>query len=208
MKQLALAISPPPQPTLDNFVSGANAELLECLRKLSSGNCPETIIYLWGDAGSGKSHLLRACSALGAGAGDRLRIADDVQTLDEESQIALFNAINEARQSGGAVLAAGNEPPPRLPLREDLKSRLAWGLVYHVKPLTDDERAVFLRTEAERRGMRLTDEVVRYLLTHARRDLPSLAAILDELDRASLELKRPISLPMLRETLAAIERPR
>lgn len=208
MKQLALGISPPTQPTLDNFVSGANAELIDCLRQLGSGNYPENIIYLWGDAGSGKSHLLRACSALRAGARDGLRIADDVQTLDEESQIVLFNAINEARQSGSAVLAAGNEPPPRLPLREDLKSRLAWGLVYHVKPLTDDERAVYMRAEAERRGMRLTDEAVGFLLTHARRDLPSLAAILDELDRASLELQRPISLPLLRETLAAIERQR
>jgi len=195
MRQLALGISPPPQSTLDNFVPGANAELLERLRKLRSGDHAESIIYLWGRAGSGKSHLLRACLR------DGMRVADDVEKLDEESQIALFNAINEARQSGGAVLAAGNAPPPQLPLREDLKSRLAWGLVYHVKPLTDSERAVFLRTEAGRRGMRLADEVVWYLLTHVRRDLSSLAAILDELDRASLERQRQITLPFVRETL-------
>lgn len=201
MKQLALGISPPPQPTLDNFVSGANAELLARLRELRSGNFPESIVYLWGDAGSGKSHLLRACGVLRAGMRDGLHIADDVQNLDEVSQIALFNAINEARQSGGAVLAAGNAPPPQLPLREDLKSRLAWGLVYQVKPLTDNERAVFLRTEAERRGMRVPEEVIGYLLTHVRRDLPTLAAILDELDRASLEKQRQITLPLLRETL-------
>jgi DnaA family protein len=208
MRQLALGIWPPPQPTLDNFVSGANAELLGRLRELGSGNCPESIVYLWGDAGSGKSHLLRACGVLRAGLRDRLHVADDVEKLDEVSQVALFNAINEARQSGGAVLAAGNAPPPRLPLREDLKSRLAWGLVYQVKPLTDSERALFLRTEAERRGMRVPEEIIGYLLTHVRRDLPTLAAILDELDRASLELKRPVTLPLLRETLAALERHR
>ena len=205
MKQLALGISPPPQPTLENFVCGANAELLERLRELRSGNFPESIVYLWGDAGSGKSHLLRACGVPRAGMRDGLHIADDVQKLDEVSQIALFNAINEARQSGGAVLAAGSAPPPRLPLREDLKSRLAWGLVYQVKPLTDGERAVFLRTEAERRGMRLADEVIWYLLTHVRRDLPSLAAILDELDRASLEKQRQITLPLVREALKDME---
>ena len=138
------------------------------------------MLYLWGEAGSGKSHLLIAC----AGA----NVVDDVETLDEASQIGLFNKINEMRQSGGAVLAAGNAPPARLPLREDLKSRLAWGLVYHVKQLTDDERAVYLRTEAQRRGMHVPEEVIRYLLTHVRRDLPTLLAILDELDRASLEL--------------------
>ena len=205
MRQLALGISPPPQPTLDNFVSGANAELLERLRELSAGNFPESIVYLWGDAGSGKSHLLRACGVLRAGARDGLHVADDVEKLDEVSQVALFNAINEARQSGGAVLAAGNAPPPQLPLREDLKSRLAWGLVYQVKPLTDGERAVFLRTEAERRGMRVPEEVIGYLLTHVRRDLPTLAAILDELDRASLERQRQITLPLVRDTLNAPE---
>ena len=205
MKQLALGISPPPQPTLDNFLPGANAELVARLRELVSGNSAENIVYLWGEAGSGKSHLLRACGVLRAGARDGLQVADDVQALGEEPPIALFNRINEARHSGGAVLAAGNAPPAQLPLREDLKSRLAWGLVYQVKSLSDAERAVFLRTEAERRGLRVADEVIGYLLTHVRRDLPSLLAILDQLDRASLERQRPITLPLVRETLNALD---
>ena len=193
MKQLALAISPPPQPTLDNFVPGANAELLARLRELRSGSFRESVLYLWGETGSGKSHLLRACAAPNA--------VDDVEALDEASQIGLFNAINEARQSGGTVLAAGNAPPAQLPLREDLKSRLAWGLVYQVKTLTDDERSAYLRAEAARRGMPLPDEVIAYLLARMRRDLRSLAAILDRLDRFSLETKRPITLPLVREAL-------
>jgi DnaA family protein len=190
MKQLALGISPPPQPTLDNFIPGDNTELLVRLRDFRDGKFPEVVLYLWGEQGSGKTHLMRACGGV-----------DDVEKLDEASQISLFNAINEARQSGGRVLAAGDAPPAQLPLREDLKSRLAWGLVYQVKPLTDEERSVFLRTEAERRGMHLTDEVISYLLTRMRRDLRSLTAILDKLDRVSLEQKRPITLPLLRETL-------
>jgi DnaA family protein len=195
MRQLALGISPPPRPSLDNFIPGANAELLARLRELRSGSGAESILYLWGDAGSGKSHLLGACM------GERLHVADDVQLLDDAAQIALFNAINDARQSGGAVLAAGNAPPPRLPLREDLKSRLAWGLVYQVKPLTDGERAEYLRGESARRGLRVPEEVIAYLLTHVRRDLPTLAAILGELDRASLERKRPVTLPLLKDAL-------
>jgi DnaA family protein len=124
-----------------------------------------------------------------------------VEKLDEAAQIGLFNAINAARESGGAVLAAGNAPPAQLPLREDVKSRLAWGLVYHVKTLSDEERSTYLRAEAARRGMQLPEEVVSWLLTRMRRDLRSLAAVLDRLDQASLELKRPITLPLVREAL-------
>lgn len=194
MKQLALGISPPPQPTLDNFVPGANAELLGCLRQLRAGKYAESVLYLWGESGSGKSHLLQSC----AGA---WRVADDVEKLDDAAQIRLFNAINEARDSGGAVLAAGSAPPAQLPLREDLKSRLAWGLVYQLKPLSDAERATYLHAEAARRGMQLPDEVVAWLLTRMRRDLRSLTAVLDRIDQASLELKRPITLPLVREAV-------
>jgi DnaA family protein len=188
MRQLALGISPPPQPTLENFVPGPNAELVARLRDFRDGGFLEVVLYLWGEQGSGKTHLMQACGGV-----------DDVDKLDEASQISLFNAINEARQSGGRVLAAGNAPPAQLPLREDLKSRLAWGLVYQVKPPSDEERAVFLRAEAGRRGLRLPEEVISYLLTRMRRDLRSLTGALDQLDRASLELKRPITLPLLKE---------
>ena len=193
MKQLALGISPPPRPTLDNFVPGANAELLGRLRDLRAGIYAENVLYVWGEQGSGKSHLIQACAGLTA--------IDDVEKLDEPAQIGLFNAINAARDSGGAVLAAGNAPPAQLPLRADLKSRLAWGLVYQLKPLSDEERSTYLRAEAARRGMQLPDEVVGWLLTRMRRDLRSLSAILERIDQVSLELKRPITLPLVREAL-------
>lgn len=195
MRQLALGISPAPEPSLDNFVPGENVELLARLRELKAGSLAESIVYIWGEPGSGRSHLLRAC------AGPGVDVADDVDALDEAQQIGLFNRINEARESGGAVLAAGNAPPAQLAVREDLRSRLGWGLVYQVKPLSDDERAVFLASEAQRRGMRLADDVVWYLLARVRRDLSSLGAILDLLDRVSLEQKRHVTLPLVREAL-------
>ena len=197
MKQLALGISAPPQPTLDNFVTGANAELLARLRDLKAGRYAENVLYLWGTAGSGKSHLIQACAGPQA--------VDDVQRLDEPAQIRLFNAINQARELGGTVLAAGTAPPAQLPLRPDLRSRLAWGLVYELKPLTDEERAAYLRGEAARRGLQLPEEVVSWLLTRVRRDLRSLAAILERIDRTSLELKRPVTLPLVREALKVAE---
>ena len=194
MRQLTLGISPAPQPSLENFVPGPNAELLARLREFRDGSYPQVVLYLCGEPGSGKTHLMQACGGI-----------DDVEKLDEAAQIELFNRINEARQAGGRVLAAGNAPPAQLPLREDLRTRLAWGLVYQLKALADDDRADYLRGEAERRGMRFADEVIWYLLTHVRRDLPSLLDIMEHLDRTSLELKRPITLPLVREVLSAIE---
>ena len=199
MRQLALGISPPPEPSLDNFVPGRNAELLARLRELKAGGPAESIVYLWGEPGSGRSHLLHACARPG------LDVADDVDSLDENEQIGLFSRINEARETGSAVLAAGSAPPAHLAMREDLKSRLAWGLVYQVKPLTDADRALYLATEAERRGMRLADDLVAYLLARVRRDLKSLGVILDALDRASLEQKRHLTLPLVREVLKALD---
>jgi len=101
------------------------------------------------------------------------------------------------------VVAAGNAPPAALALREDLRTRLGGGLVYQVQPLADEEKARCLRAEAERRGLRLGDEVLDYLLSRVRRDMRSLAAVLDRLDALSLELKRPITVPLAREALKA-----
>ena len=199
-RQLALPLSAPPVPTLENFVPGANGELLERLRELAAGRSPEAVIYLWGAPGCGRSHLLAASARPG------ITVADDIEALDAAGQQALFSAINRARDDRGTVLAAGAAPPAQLALREDLRSRLGWGLVYEVKPLTDAERALYLRAEAARRGLRLADEVVWYLLTHLRRDMPSLRALLEQLDRASLEQHRPVTLPLVREALKAFER--
>lgn len=199
MRQLSLEILPARAPTLDNFVAGANAELLQRMRDLAAGRLAESIVYLWGETGSGRSHLLAACRRPG------IVFADDVETLDDAAQIALFNRINEVRETGGTVLAAGNAPPAQLALREDLRSRLGWGLVYQVKPLTDAEKAIYLRAEGQRRGMNLTDEVIWYLLSHVRRDMPFLDALVEHLDRHSLEQQRRITLPLVREALRSIE---
>ena len=138
MRQLPLEISPPAEPGFDNFVAGENVEALARVRELALGTLREAIVYLWGEAGSGRTHLLRAAARANAS----LVIADDVQALDAEAQQQLFSAINAARDGSAAVLAAGPAAPARLDLREDLRSRLAWGLVYQLKPLAEAENRV------------------------------------------------------------------
>lgn len=197
MQQLVLDIGPPAAPAFDNFVAGPNAEALARVRGLAEGTLREAIVYLWGDPGSGRTHLLRAAARLNP----KLVIADDVERLEAVAQQQLFVAINAARGGGAAVLAAGTRAPAGLELREDLRTRLAWGLVYQLRPLGDAEKAEHLRAEAARRGLRLSAEVVGYLLTRFPRDLPSLNGVLEALDRYSLAAKRPVTLPLVREAL-------
>jgi DnaA-homolog protein len=197
MQQLVLDIGPAAEPGLDNYVAGPNAEALERVRSLAAGSLREAIVYLWGEPGSGRTHLLRAAGR----ANPALVLADDVETLDEGAQQRLFAAINAAREGEPPVLAAGRHPPAQLALREDLRTRLAWGLVYQLKPLTDAEKAVHLRAQAARRGLPLSDEVIGYLLRRLPRDLSSLNAVLEALDRYSLATKRAVTLPLVREAL-------
>jgi DnaA-homolog protein len=193
MQQLVLDIGRAPEPEFANYIAGPNAEALARVQELAAGRLREAIVYLWGEAGTGRSHLLRAALR----ENPALVVADDVEVLDEAAQQALFAAINR----GERVLAAGSRPPGQLGLREDLRTRLAWGLVYQLKPPGDEEKAFYLRGEAARRSLRLSDEVVAYLLTRLPRDLASLNAVLEALDRYSLQTKRPVTLPLVRQAL-------
>ena len=221
MKQLALTLAPPPAPALDNFYPGLNSELLTLLGNLVAGRSVERCIYLWGNAGSGRSHLLRATIAALNAAGLvclyvsrgesipppaaelRALAVDDVEMLDARNQRAFFNLYNQLRERAGIVLAAGDAPPARLSLRPELMTRLGWGLVYQVQALTDDDKALALKRHAASRSFDLPDGVIEYLLRHLSRDLPSLMSVLDALDRHSLEAKRPITLPLLKELLSS-----
>lgn len=198
MQQLPLEISSRPEPRFGNFLPGANLEALEAVRALAAGTLAEPIVYLWGEPGSGRTHLLQAA----AHENPELLTVDDVETLDAERQQALFVAINEARSGRGAVLAAGGAPPAQLVLREDLRTRLAWGLVYQLRRLSDAEKRSHLRAAARERGLELADDVADYLLARMPRDLASLNALLDRLDRLSLAKQRPLTVPLAREALA------
>jgi len=206
--QLALDLIQPLEPSLDNFVPGANAEAVAALRRVAEGTGP-SFIYLWGTPGSGRSHLLRALGHSGSGdvpeyrPGHTLYAVDDVDRLDEESQRRLFVLANEVRAAPGAtLLAAGPVAPAQLTLREDLRTRLAWGLVYQLHPLSDTDKVRALERHAESRGIALGPEISGYLLTHVPRVMRTLVAILDALDAHALVKQRAITVPLVREWLA------
>jgi DnaA-homolog protein len=223
MKQLVLDIAPSPPPTLANFVPGRNAELLQTLGNVLAGREREHFVYIWGGAGCGKSHLLQgmaglctlsklsaayfACDAntsFIAGSEADCVMVDDVDRLNANAQIGLFNLYNRIRDESRAFLLVSGPAAPaqlKLKVREDLVTRLGWGLVYQVHELTDEEKAKAMKNHSASRGLDLSQEVCDYLLHHGRRDLPSLMATLDALDSYSLANRRKVTLPLVRELL-------
>jgi len=192
-------------------VPGRNAEALDVLLRLARGigHAPARIVYLWGEPGSGRTHLLTALAAAGNGfvwtaatppEQPGLALVDDVDALDAAAQIALFNRLNAVRaQADAACLVTGPQPPSKLALRDDLRTRLAWGLVYQLHPLSDDEKAAALRAHAAATGLTLPDDVLATLLARLPRDMRTLVAAVEALDAYALARKRPLTPPLLRE---------
>jgi DnaA-homolog protein len=214
MRQLLLDFTQAPAPTFANFVRGGNAELARALEAALRGELAERVLYVWGESGAGKTHLLKSfCAAAqhpcryrhaedfqpGDAAG--ILALDDVERLSEAAQAELFNAFNQG--AFRFLLAAAPAAPRDVALRRDLATRLAMGLTYRVLPLSDEEKRAALAAHARVRGFALADEVSAYLLTHGRRDMGSLMAALDSLDRYSLETGRAITVPLLKAAIQA-----
>jgi DnaA family protein len=211
MQQLLLDIRPAAFPTLDNYVSGTNLELISHLRKWRAGGTAEKSLYLWGPPGSGKTHLLRALTgqqgALLWNAADEipadtwLIALDDAEQLSESSQIKAFAAFNHARTTGKLWIAAGQNAPAGLTVRDDLRSRLGWGLVYRLHPLSDEDKQAALIMQAKNLGFELDPAIAAWLLTRHGRDLGYLLQVVEALDRYSLQTQRRVTLPLLRTLL-------
>jgi DnaA family protein len=219
MRQLLLEWDVAQPQTLDNFVVGRNKELTALITQISQRSAltlDKRFVMMWGESGSGKSHLLHALQELpdtlylsaSSAASDilfsdhyHLYLIDDCDALNPEAQIAAFGLFNQIREAGGVLITTAKHPPGQLLLREDLRTRLGWGLIYQLHGLSDEEKIAALSLSAETRGLQLSTGVIPYLLTHFRRDMQSLSAMLNALDRYSLETKRAITVPLLRELL-------
>jgi len=223
VQQLVFELAPPEPPSFENFVVGPNAEVVAAVARFAAGEAAETGLLLWGAPAAGKTHLLQAAVRLARARGlpatlvaqpADLATADlgmlaaqavvavaAVDRLPADTQGRLFTLYNALKAGGGRLLAASRLPLAALPMREDVRTRLGWGLVYEVVPLTDADKPVALADYARRRGFALSDDVIRYLLAHGRRDMTALCATLAALDRHSLSTKRPITVPLLRSWL-------
>lgn len=223
MRQVPLPIAPELPCSFDSFVAGTNAPALVLLAELAEEACQGTSpppVYLWGPAGCGKSHLLQALAgrvqALGGKAGhfdavtplpweldeDRhLTVLDQCDRFDPARQQAAFALFVDASARGTLVAGAGVQPPVDLPLRDDLRTRLGWGHVIALQPLSDEDTLALLRQNAKGRGYGLSDELAHYVLSHFPRDPQHLMALMERVERYSLEHQRPLTVPLLKQML-------
>ena len=225
MKQIALDIGLASGPTLHNFLAGPNQEALHHMQLWAGSDKRSPVpTYVWGESGSGKTHLLRAVQTalldqgqtvgwLDAGVAEprgfddawRVVIMDDVHLYSAVQQQAAFNwFVNATTPSDGQqrwVLAAGHVPPSDLALREDLRTRLGWGHIFQLQVLNEAERRAVLRQQADERGVFLSDDVMDFMLSRFSRDLSSLIQLLDQLDRYALQTQRAITIPLVKSML-------
>jgi len=250
MRQLALGVRLRAAAVFASFSPGPNSEVIAALRGPSRDP-----VWLWGNRGCGKTHLLHAvCAEAGAaepgaaepgaaepgaaepgaaepGAAEpgaaaaylpldhsaalppealagfetcRVLCVDDVDTVAGhlEWEQALFRLFNEAAEWRSRVIFAAGSPPRQIDWRlEDWRSRAAACVVYQVRELDEEGRAEALRLRAAQRGLQLPPETLDYLLKRMPRDLRSLFEILDDLDEASLEAQRRLTIPFIRDAL-------
>jgi len=220
MKQIPLAIGAVgegPDCRFENFLPGSNRAAWSHALEYDPLPAP---LYLWGPPGSGKTHLLRATAQRAYERGDRVQwlepncvlpwsiddssnlvVFDACDRLDDDQQHAAFAIFVDATSRGVSIASAGRVPPIDLPMREDLRTRLAWGHVFGMQTPTEAEVRAILRREADRRGMLLSEDLVHFLLTRFERDLGHLMSQLGALDQFSLSTKRNLTVPLLKQML-------
>lgn len=207
-----------------NFIADDNQLIIQALK-----NQHEAFVFLWGDTGTGKTHLLQAAcqqQTIMGGTASYLPLKDlqqlspklldgmefvDLVCIDDIDIIkqnpaweeALFNLFNNLRQQNGRLIISSQNAPQRLPLAlNDLKSRLNNGLALNIQPLNDEATIQALQTHAQSLGLDLNDEVAHYILSHYPRDLPSLWRLIDKLDKISLATHKKLTIPFVKSTFA------
>jgi DnaA family protein len=224
--QLSLEVHLRDDATLDNFLALPKLQPVVSALQEQLEASGESVVYLFGPAGTGKSHLLQASCHLstaqtlylplqdlrqyrpedvlqGVEAMDRLCI-DDLHAVlgDADWERALFNLYNNAREQGCRLVVAGDAAPRVLSVDlADLRSRLSWGVVYQLAHLKDDDKIAILQFRASRRGLTLSPDVARYIVRRAPRAMGQLLDVLDQLDKASLARQRGLSIPFVKEAL-------
>ncbi|WP_411728525.1 DnaA regulatory inactivator Hda [Methyloglobulus sp.] len=213
--------------TFDGFYPGSNQEILAQLRKTVTGT-GEQFIFLWGNAGHGKSHLLHACCHEASNQGFSsfyLDLSDSVSTKPElftgledleivcvdnidalagreDWESAFFNFFNQHRDNNQRLILSASCASSTLAFTLlDLQTRINWGLSLKIQSLDDNDKIAVLTYKARQKGFEIPPQVAGFLLTHYDRNLSSLWLMLDKLDWASLAAKRKLTIPFLKQIL-------
>ena len=213
--------------TFESYIPGRNGDALQSLRRVATG-LNQANVYLWAGPGTGKTHLLQAvcrlathterpCAYLPLRQIDdftpdlfssleelSLVCLDDVDELAgrDEWELALFGLFNRLKDAEVPLVASAGHSPKGSPIRlPDLKSRLSWGLCYHLQALDDSGNVAALQQRARQRGFELSDRVVEFLIKRVHRDTGNLFHWLERLDRHSLDAQRKLTVDFVRKML-------
>jgi len=226
-RQLPLGLQLRYPARLDDFVHGDGSPLPGLLQT-QLGADGEPLIFLHGEPGSGRTHLLmgQCTAAQQQGLAVAYLPCTDIQDLAPEMlaglerldliavddvhllagrldwETALFNLFNRARDAGARLLVSATTAASGLQLAlPDLRSRLSWGITYRLQPLTDIQRRKLLQNLAKRRGLQMPNDVARFLVERHPRDTASLLRLIERLDHDSLAEQRRLSIPFVRTRL-------
>ncbi|UAW97537.1 DnaA regulatory inactivator Hda [Halopseudomonas nanhaiensis] len=227
--QLPLGIKLRDEATFASFHVGPNVAAVAAVRALTTpADVTVSQVYLWGAPGSGRSHLLQAACHEAAGVGalamylplreilahDQsifegmeqfdLLCLDQLEVLagDEAWEEALFHLYNRLVEQGGKLLLAADASPRTLGIGlPDLASRLGWGVVFQLHSLDDEDKQQMLQLRASLRGLQLSDEVARYILSRGARGMGELFAVLERLDQASLQAQHRLTIPFVKRVM-------
>lgn len=228
-RQLALGIAPRFEATFDHYLPGSNGLALALLRAaIAAETASPRLIYLWGEAGSGRSHLLQAsCHLAAESARDffylpftndigsppasflglaefSLLCLDDIDRVagDPQWEEMLFHLLNRLQQTGHTLLVTADNAPAGIGLKlPDLSSRLAAGVTLQLQPLNETDKRLLLKQQAKRRGLELGDEVVEFILRRSPRGLTELTALLDTLDQHVWVEQRRLTIPFIKQMM-------
>ncbi|MBV52482.1 MAG: DnaA regulatory inactivator Hda [Coxiellaceae bacterium] len=230
MIQLPLDVTLNDECRFDNYYPYNHQQITLALQNfLKQAN--ETVFYLWGDRGVGKSHLLQAAarytevesssSLLVDGNLYNLSPKDFVSSVQScellcidnidslitapEWQESIFHVFNVLKDRQAKMLVSAQVSPRQLVMQlEDLRSRLAWGEVYQINSLSDQDKVRVLQFRAELRGLKLADEVATYLLNRMPRNMSDLFQVLVTLDEASIAAQRAITIPFIKSVFEMV----
>ncbi|WP_075186092.1 DnaA regulatory inactivator Hda [Teredinibacter haidensis] len=228
--QLSLGVSLRDDATFENYfvAAGVNTQAVFALNRLAKNN-QQDLMLVWGSRGAGLTHLLQAACHIASHDGrmiqylpmadvrgyDAAELCDgleemDIVFLDGIEHVCgnhlweqtLFHLFNRLRDGGKSLLVSSHTSPPSLPiLLPDLKSRMLGCEIYHIEGLTDEGKKEALKMRAAARGMELSGEVASFILNRASRDTAELFYLLNQLDDASLQEKRKLTIPFVKEVL-------
>ncbi len=223
-QQISLDIGLKDNSTFASFYNSGNEQVLADITNFVADEQIK-ILYLWGNAGSGKTHLLHAIQNQELEKGGVVYYlpfsnvknypvealegleAASLVCLDELEHIAgikqweeaVFHLLNRAWENGNRVVVAarGNMQEIGVTLA-DLQSRLTWGLNSKLNELDDEGKQECLKFRASLRGFDLNDDVCSFLLKRLPRDMQQLFSFLELIDRQTLVEKRKVTIPFVK----------